>query len=198
MAVQLAERAEVKRKKGASETPLVNLPDLDAELDRILEIRRLQDDLKAELADLEASVSVVAEAELDATCRRDGRVYGRITLNGKVHYERAARCPDITDPKVMERLQARFGEKYGELFTKKRKLVVPMALVSGDKADAVLVTRLNELGVAATYVLTPTEAYYLALALDPTFQQIATAPEGDGRASPAPGRQCCFKSVVKE
>jgi len=195
--VQLAEKAEVKKKKGASETPIVNLPDLDAELERILEIRRLQDDLKAELADLEASVSVVAEAELDTACRREGKVFGRLTLNGKLHYERANRCADISDSKTVERLQSRFPS-FGELFAKKRRLSVPTELVIGDKADEVLVRRLTELGVSATFSYAPTAAYWTALALDPSFAQVVSAPEGDGRASPAPSRQTCFKSAAKE
>ena len=198
MGIQLQERIEVKRKKGASDTPRVQLPDLDGELDRMLEIRRQLDDLKAEMLALEESVAVVAESELDAACARSGKVHGRITLNGKLHYERAGRCADITDPRVIERLKVRFGAKYPELFSKKRKLTVPMALVSGEKADEVLVRRLTELGVTATYTLQPTEAYFVALSLDPSFRGVAYQPEADGKGSPAPRRQTCFKVADKK
>jgi hypothetical protein len=195
--IELAEKAEVKKKKGASETPHVAVPDIDSELDQILDIERQMDDLKARLAECKASVAIVAEAELDAACRREGKMFGRIVLNDKMFYERANRPVDISDAKVIERLRAKFP-KFDEFFAKKRKLSVPTELVIGEKADEILVKRLTDLGVAATFSYQPTAAYWTALALDPKFQEIATAPEGDGRASPAPGRQTCFKSAVQE
>lgn len=178
------EVAEVKKKKGASDTPSADVPELDPMVDRILQLEDWIADAKAEVGKIKDQMTATAEWLLDDAIKASGKQFGSIKLSGdRMRYERAGR-PVAVPPDVAERLSALLGRD--DIFTKKSTLVVPLELV-----DADLKAKLVSLGVAPTFSVQANQLYFTMLN-DPDFRAKAYSDP----SSPKP--QCCFKRVPKK
>lgn len=167
------------KKRGASDTPSAEVPELDASVEKYLELKALVEDATAELKLLQDRMTVKAETLLDEAIKSSGKHHSSIKLCGdRLRFERAGR-PVAVAPDVAERMSALLGRE--DIFTKKTTLTIPLELV-----DEELKARLISLGVAPTFKIEANSLYFTLLA-QPEFRARAyTDPS-------APRPQCCFK-----
>lgn len=178
------EVAEVKKKKGASDTPAADVPAMEPLVDRYLQLKTWMEDATAELRLIQEQMTHTAECLLDDAIKSDGKAHGSIKLCGdKLRFERAGR-PVAVPPEVAERMSALLGRD--DVFTVKRTLTVPLDVVDED-----LKAKLIALGVKPTYSVQANSLYFTLLA-DPTFRALAYTDPG------APRPQCCFKRPAKK
>ena len=172
------------KKRGASDTPSAEVPAMDAEVSRYLELKSWMEDATAELRLIQERMTHTAETLLDEAIKRDGKQHSSIKLCGdRLRFERAGR-PVAVQPDVAERLSTLLGRN--DIFTTKHTLTVPLELV-----DDELKAKLVALGVAPTFE-TKANALYFTLLNDPEFRAKAyTDPS-------APKPQCCFKRPTKK
>ena len=172
------------KKRGSSDTPSAEVPAMDAEVDRYLQLKAWMEDAQAELKLIQERMTFTAETLLDAAIQSSGKQHSSIKLCGdRLRFERAGR-PVAVAPDVAERLSTLLGRE--DIFTRKTTLTIPLELV-----DADLKSKLVALGVAPTFE-TKANALYFTLLNDPEFRSKAYSDPS------APKPQCCFKRPAKK